>query len=77
MQLIHFKDFSTEDIYKIVMNELESRKDELNGKLTVDEVYAVVSKQLNAKNENARTIKYKIQQVIEDLLFEDVETSAC
>ena len=76
-KLIHFKEFSTEDIYKIVMNELESRRDELNGKLTVDEVYAVVSKRLNAKNENARTIKYKIQQVIEDLLFEAVETSAC
>lgn len=72
-KFIHFKEFSTEVIYKIVMNELESRKSELDGKLTVDEIYDVVSKRLNATNENARTIKYKIQQVIEDLLFEEVE----
>ena len=74
-KFIHFNDFTTEVIYKIVMNELESRKDELNGKLTVDDVYSVVSKRLNATNENARTIKYKIQQVIEDLLFKEVESS--
>lgn len=72
-KFIHFKEFSTEVIYKIVMNELELRKSELEGKVTVDEIYDVVSKRLNATNENARTIKYKIQQVIEDLLFEEVE----
>ena len=75
-KFIHFNDFSTEVIYKVVMNELESRKYELDGKLTVDKVYEVVSKRLNATNENARTIKYKIQQVIEDLLFEEVESNA-
>ena len=74
-KFIHFKEFSTDDIYKIVMNELESRKSEFSGKLSIDEIYAVVSKRLSAKNENARTIKYKIQQVIEDLLFEEVESS--
>ena len=73
-KFIHFVDFTTDVIYKIVMNELESRKDEVNGKLTVDEIYDVVSKRLDAVNENARTIKYKIQQVIEDLLFEELKT---
>lgn len=72
-KFIHFIDLSTEVIYKIVMNELQSRKNELNGKLTVEEIYGVVSKRLSSTNENARTIKYKIQQVIEDLLFEEVE----
>ena len=71
-KFIHFEDFSTETIYRIVMNEIDSRKDELIGKLTTDEIYGVVSKRLSSTNENARTIKYKIQQVIEDLLFEEV-----
>lgn len=57
------------------MNEIDSRKDELIGKLTTDEIYGVVSKRLSSTNENARTIKYKIQQVIEDLLFEEVTAS--
>lgn len=71
-KFIHFNDFSTEVIYKIVMKELASRESELNGKLTIEDIYKVVSERLNATNENARTIKYKIQQVIEDLLFEEI-----
>lgn len=73
-KFIHFMDFTTYDIYKIVMNEIESRKCELDGILKTDEIYSVVSQRIHAENENARTIKYKIQQVIEDLLFEKMKT---
>lgn len=75
-KFIHFNDFSSADIYRITMNELEARKSEFDGKLTVDEIYEVVSKRINCTNENARTIKYKIQQVIEELLFAEVETNS-
>lgn len=71
-KFIHFSDFSSEEIYKIVMKELEARQDEFNDKFSVDDIYNVVSCRLNCTGENARTIKYKIQQVIEDLLFEEV-----
>ena len=35
-------------------------------------VYAAVSPLVSATGENARTIKYKVQQVIEELLFQEV-----
>ena len=35
-------------------------------------VYAAVSPLISTSGENARTIKYKVQQVIEELLFQDV-----
>lgn len=35
-------------------------------------IYAAVSPVISTQGENARTIKCKVQQVIEDLLFEDV-----
>ena len=71
-KFIHFSDFSSDVIYKIVMKELEARQDEYRNRFTVDDIYSVVSSRLNCTGENARTIKYKIQQVIEDLLFEEV-----
>ena len=71
-KFIHFSDFSPEVIYRIVMKELEARQEEYQHKFTVDDIYNAVSSQLNSAGENARTIKYKIQQVIEDLLFEEV-----
>ena len=40
--------------------------------MTPDMVYAAVSPLIGAKGENARTIKYKVQQVIEELLFREV-----
>ena len=54
------------------MKELAAKQKEFQGKYSLDDVYSVVSSQLSSKGENARTIKYKIQQVIEDMLFEDV-----
>lgn len=71
-KFIHFEDFSCETIYAITKNEIEARKEEYQGKMTPDMVYAAVCPLIGAKGENARTIKYKVQQVIEELLFRAV-----
>ena len=71
-KFIHFEDFSCETIYAITKDEIEARKEEYLGKMTPDMVYATVSPLIGAKGENARTIKYKVQQVIEELLFREV-----
>ena len=52
---------------------LKYQESEFEDKLTVDEVYAAVSPVILTSGENARTIKYKIQQVIEELLFKDIQ----
>lgn len=72
-KFLHFDDFSCDTIYQIVQSEISRRKSEFEDKLTVDEVYAAVSPVILTSGENARTIKYKIQQVIEELLFKDIQ----
>lgn len=71
-KMIHFNDFEHSTIYEIVKNEIEARKDEYKDKLTSEMVYAAVSPFISTSGENARTIKYKVQQVIEELLFQEV-----
>lgn len=72
-KFIHFDDFSIDTIYEIVKNEILKRKDEFEDKLTPDMVYAAVSPFISTSGENARTIKYKVQRVIEELLFQEVQ----
>ena len=72
-KMIHFEDFSCEDIYQIVKNEIESRKEEYQDILSPEMIYAAVSPLIQTEGENARTIKYKVQQVIEDLLFREIK----
>ena len=69
---IHFDDFGCDTIYTIVKSEIEARKSEYEDKLTPEMVYAAVSPLVSATGENARTIKHKVQQVIEELLFQEV-----
>ena len=71
-KMIHFDDFDSDTIYAIVKNEIEARKSEYESKLTPEMVYAAVSPLVSTTGENARTIKYKVQQVIEELLFQEV-----
>ena len=71
-KMIHFDDFGCDTIYAIVKSEIESRKSEYEDKITPEMVYAAVSPLVSATGENARTIKYKVQQVIEELLFQEV-----
>ena len=70
---IHFDDFSCETIYRIVQNEISERKGEYVDKLTSNMIYAAVSPLISTSGENARTIKYKVQQVVEELLFQEVQ----
>ena len=71
-KMIHFDDFGSDTIYAIVKNEINSREDEYADKLTPEMVYAAVSPIVSTTGENARTIKYKVQQVIEGLLFQEI-----
>lgn len=72
-KFIHFKDFSEKTIFDITMNEIESHVTECNGKINAIDVYNRVSPVIQATGENARTIKNKIQSVIEEMLFQEVK----
>ena len=72
-KFIHFDDFDTDTIYEIVQNEILVRKEEYEDKLTPEMIYAAVSPLISISGENARTIKYKVQQVIEELLFQEIQ----
>lgn len=69
-KFIHFEDFNSETIHKIVCKELDDKYDEYKDYFTKEEIYAIVSKRILTSGENARTIKNKIQAVLEELLFE-------
>lgn len=74
-KMIKFEDFSPQTIYEITMKEIEARKEEYGDMISPERIYEIVSKEISTKNENARTIKFKVQQVIENLLFKEVENS--
>ena len=69
-KFVHFEDFDSETIHKIVCKELDDKYEEYKEYFSRDEVYAIVSKRILTTGENARTIKNKIQAVLEELLFE-------
>ena len=69
-KFVHFEDFDSETIHKIVCKELDDKYEEYKDYFSKDEVYAIVSKRILTTGENARTIKNKIQAVLEELLFE-------
>lgn len=72
-KFIHFQDFNSETIYTITMNEILSRENEYVGRLTAVQIYQAVSQLIQSKAENGRTIKQKVQKVIEELLFHEVK----
>lgn len=69
-KFVHFEDFDSETIHKIVHKELDDKYEEYKDYFSKDEVYTIVSKRILTTGENARTIKNKIQAVLEELLFE-------
>lgn len=71
-KFIHFEQFTIETILSITMNEIKSHCVECNGKLDTNEVYDRVSVLINSKGENARTIKNKVQNIVEEMLFEEI-----
>lgn len=74
-KFIHFEDFSPETIYRLVKKEIDDRYEEYKEHLTKEEVYEKISKEILTTGENARTIKYKIQMAIEELLFSKLLSS--
>ena len=73
-KMIHFDDFDSDTIHAIVINEIETRKSEYKDMLTSEAVYSAVSTLVSATGENARTIKHKVQRVVEELLFQEVSS---
>lgn len=68
-KFIHFEDFSIQTIHSIVEKEIQSRESEFKDLLSADVVYNEVIQKVGTKGENARTIQYKVQSVIEELMF--------
>lgn len=69
-KFICFEEFSAETIHDITMNEIKTHIEKQGVALDKDCVYAQVSTLIQASGENARTIKNKVQAVVEDMLFE-------
>ncbi|MDG6188450.1 AAA family ATPase [Lactococcus formosensis] len=69
-KFIPFTEFNSDIIYRLTKKEIRDKKEEYNAYLTEEEIYCKVSTRINSKGENARTIKQKVQQSIEELLFD-------
>ena len=52
-----------------MVKELDDKYEEYKDYFSKEEVYSIVSKRILSQGENARTIKNKIQAVLEELLF--------
>ncbi|MDU2582651.1 MAG: AAA family ATPase [Anaerococcus hydrogenalis] len=73
-KFIYFSDFTPKTIYEITIKEIQEKYPDFEKWYTSEQIYSVVSSKINTKNENARTIKNKIQEVIEELLFEQIKS---
>lgn len=73
-KFIKFNNFSSNTIYNITMKEIRDRIEEYEDIYTAEEIYSKVSDIIQLEDENARTIKYKIQKTIEEMLFEKIRT---
>lgn len=72
-KFIHFEEFSPETTFQLVKNEIHTRLAEFEGFFDENKLYSIVSPKIKSSGENARTIKNKIQQEIENLMFSKVE----
>lgn len=75
-KFIHFEDFGSNTIHQLVLNEISMQKDEYGLMVDSDYIYEIVSHRVSTSGENARTIKNKVQQVIEELMFQEVIKNA-
>lgn len=71
-KFLYFSMFSAQSIYQITMNEIKSRSEDYKDQYSADDVYEAVCQKIQSSEENARTIKNKVQDVVEDMLFEEV-----
>lgn len=74
-KFIHFNNFDEKTIYDITMNEINVHVKECGERFTAEQVYQRVCSVIQATGENARTIKNKVQDAIENMLFEEVTNS--
>jgi len=72
-KFIHFSDFDEKTIFDITMSEIEIHVKECGEKFSAEQIYQIVSPKIQATGENARTIKNKVQETIEDMLFSEIE----
>lgn len=72
-KFVHFDDFDYNTIKKLVEKEIDDRKSEYQDRLNPTDIYENVSHLVFESGENARTIKYKVQSVIETLLYKDIQ----
>lgn len=72
-KFIHFEDFNTKIINELTWKEIKSRSDEIPSEITSEMIYNKVSPLIGASDENARTIKYKVQQVVESIMYEEIK----
>ena len=70
-KFIHFDDFTTSTILTVTEMEISHYVDGSDGLLSAEDIYTRVSPKINVNGENARTIKNKVQQVVEQILFEN------
>ena len=68
-KFIHFEDFSSKTIYKIVKKEIDDKYSEFQEYFSKDDIYEKVKGHILSQGENARTVKNKVQTVLEELLF--------
>lgn len=71
-KFIHFNNFDDKTIYDITMSEIETHVKECRDRFTSEEIYRRVAPTIQANGENARTIKNKVQDAVENMLFEEV-----
>lgn len=70
-KFIQFTEFSPDEILQILKNEVDVAISILDSKYTFTTVLNRVANTVYSKNENARTIKQKVQDIIEEILFEE------
>jgi ATP-dependent Clp protease ATP-binding subunit ClpA len=71
-KFIHFEPLSKDAIYKIAMNEINAHLKECENRISGDDIYAAVAPSIKTSGENARTIKQKVQEILENILFQEV-----
>lgn len=74
-KFIRFNDFDENTIYDITMNEIDVHVKECEERFTAEQIYQVVSPIIQATGENARTIKNKVQKIVEDMLFDEIKNT--
>ena len=72
-KFIHFNDFNEKTIFDITMSEIDIHVKECGERFTAEQIYQAVCPKIQATGENARTIKNKVQETVENMLFMEVD----